>query len=178
MLPDGLQRLRQRAASNGGECLAGEYLGTQARYRFRCAKGHEWETTGNKVLLGAWCQPCTFDAKRLSIDDAHAAARARGGLCLSDRYVNVSVKLHWRCDRGHEWDAPFSTIRAGHWCRQCANLAMISNGNSKARLRYRDAGARLVEIDRTSGRKVAARQPTDEVNQCASPVLVLLDRDG
>lgn len=142
--PKGLQRLQAKAAERQGWCLDAAYLGTAHRYRFRCQHGHEWETTGNKVLLGSWCPTCKFDAKRLSLEDAHHAAKNRGGQCLSTSYQNSSQLLQWRCDRGHEWQAPLSNVRAGHWCRQCANMAAITRSDSRARLKYADAGFKLL----------------------------------
>jgi hypothetical protein len=146
LLTDGLERLQRKAAERGGECLSGAYLGTAVKYRFRCAQSHEFETTGNKLFLGVWCRHCAFDAKRLSIDHAHEAARAKGGECLSTTYVNSSIKLKWRCHRGHEWGAPLSNVRAGHWCRACADIAMITNPRSKARRKYDDGGAKHIKM--------------------------------
>ncbi len=134
---DGLERLRHKATEQGGQCLLEIYLGGRARYRFRCSQGHEWETLGKRILRGAWCLKCAYDKKRLTLEDAHAVARARGGQCLSTAYIRVSVKLHWICHRGHSWHASFAAIRAGHWCAECAHMARISNRKSKARRRYR-----------------------------------------
>jgi len=53
--------------------------------------------------------------------------------------VNTTKKLHWLCHRGHDWYAPFASIRAGHWCAQCAHIARITNADSLARMRYRVA---------------------------------------
>lgn len=141
-LTDGLERLQRKAAERGGVCLSGDYLGMAAKYRIRCDQRHEFEISGNKLLLGTWCRHCCFDAKRLSIDHAHDAARAKGGQCLSTVYVNSGIKLIWRCHRGHEWGASLSNVRAGHWCRVCADLARITNRHSKAWLKYGDAGSR------------------------------------
>ena len=145
-LPDGLGRLQRKATERGGQCLSGAYLGTAARYAFRCARGHEWDATGKGVLRGAWCQACTFDAKRLSIEHAHEAALAKGGECLSNTYVNSGIKLRWRCHLGHEWGAPLNNVRQGHWCRTCANMALITHHHSKAKLKYDDAGARRLKL--------------------------------
>ncbi len=71
---------------------------------------------------------------RLRLEEALRVAAERGGQCLSTSYLNTAVKMHWVCHRGHSWHAPFATIRAGHWCPECANL---SNRKSKARLRYK-----------------------------------------
>lgn len=142
-LPDGIERLRRHAAGRGGECLTAEYQGGLAYYAFRCSAGHEWQMRGAKALRGGWCQRCAFDAKRLTIDHAHEAAKLRGGRCLSETYVNSESKLRWLCHRGHEWLAPLATVRAGHWCKQCASIERITNGNSKARRKYDDSGGRL-----------------------------------
>lgn len=142
-----LARLQQHAHDKGGQCLSGKYLGAEARYKFRCAKEHEWEARGINIVAGAWCQTCAFDAKRLSIEHAHEAAQAKGGRCLSDSYVNCTIKLRWLCDRGHEWQATLGSVRAGHWCKQCDAMSRINSSNSKTRRRYADAGARLLGGD-------------------------------
>lgn len=140
-LADGLQRLKAAAAEKGGTCDSGTYLGRASRYRFSCGQGHAWETVGNSVLNGSWCPTCSKQSMRLSLDAACETARARGGQCLSDHYVNSATKMTWVCHRGHTWQAVFSSIRRGSWCPGCANVARISNRKSKARMRY-DGSAR------------------------------------
>lgn len=144
-LRDGLARLQRKAAERGGVCLADRYEGSAARYLMRCAKGHEWRATGKRLLRGTWCTLCVHDAKRLSIRDAQREAQARGGQCLSTTYVNNSTKLHWLCDRGHSWHAPLATIRARHWCPECACMSRISSRKSKARSRYVEASASVAD---------------------------------
>ncbi|MDD0977589.1 hypothetical protein [Pseudomonas fontis] len=136
---DGLALLQQKAAARGGVCLSDTYNGSIARYHMRCAQGHEWMAGGKLILRGNWCAACAHDAKRLSIDDAHQAAAARGGQCLAQVYVNSTTKLHWLCHRGHSWHAALAAIRAGHWCAECAYMAKITNPDSKAWRRYRNA---------------------------------------
>jgi phage FluMu protein Com len=138
--PDGLQRLQQLAQSRGGECLSGQYLGTAARYSFRCGQGHEWQTTGAKLVRGVWCRPCHDQSRQLGLPVAQAIAKARGGLCLAERYINVNERMPWRCQRGHDWLAPLANVKSGHWCRRCADLARISNPHGAARRRARAEG--------------------------------------
>ncbi|MFD4836906.1 hypothetical protein ACFWP0_05315 [Achromobacter sp. NPDC058515] len=142
---DGLERLRRKAAEHGGQCLSDTYGGVEEFHRFRCAHGHEWSTTGGKILLGNWCGACANDRKRLGIEAAQAAAIERGGQCLSTVYRNTSTKLRWLCHRGHEWHAGLASIRAGHWCPQCAHMARIINAGSLAWMRYRVAGRGFAE---------------------------------
>lgn len=140
-----LSTLQNIASSRGGVCLSSQYLGVNEKYSFRCAKGHEWSTYPSSVMSGSWCRRCHFDGRLLGIDLAHETAKTRGGECLSLTYVNSLSKLLWRCHRGHEWQAPFSAIRVGKWCKRCASMDQISNAQSKARRRYDDAGARLLD---------------------------------
>ncbi|MCW7536728.1 hypothetical protein OOT46_02520 [Aquabacterium sp. A7-Y] len=135
-LSDGLERLQAAAAAKGGCCESGTYFGLRGRYWLRCGQGHRWEAAGTNIVNGSWCYECSKENKRLGIDAAHEAAHARGGQCLSNTYVNAATKLAWVCHRGHMWHAPLSTIRQGHWCRECANAARITNKKSRARARY------------------------------------------
>jgi hypothetical protein len=55
-------------------------------------------------------------------------AKNRGGECLSRVYINSNEKLKWKCNKGHIWEAPLSSIRQGQWCPYCA-------GNKKLTLK-------------------------------------------
>jgi thiol-disulfide isomerase/thioredoxin len=57
---------------------------------------------------------------RLSTDDLHRLAARRGGDCLSKHYINNTMKLRWRCAKGHVWRSIPKCIRKGHWCPTCA----------------------------------------------------------
>jgi hypothetical protein len=46
-------------------------------------------------------------------------ARERGGVCLSDHYVNFKTHLQWQCAQGHQWSTAPTTVRNGSWCREC-----------------------------------------------------------
>ncbi|ULU23593.1 hypothetical protein [Dyella terrae] len=139
-LKDGMMRIRAKAQERGGQCLDTAYEGTNARYRFRCGKGHEWQAAGASILDGGWCRICFDRGRRLGMDAAHAVARERGGQCLSTEYENANARMHWLCHRGHAWYATLGSIRAGHWCAECAHMALIAQRKSKARRRYRVAG--------------------------------------
>lgn len=140
MRTDGLEALRSEAAKHGGVCLSDAYEGTAARYRFRCAKNHEWSSFGSAVLGGSWCLRCsreeTAKAKLLGIEVMHQMAAERGGQCLSTEYRGVQHKLEWLCERGHNWWTTPAVIRMGAWCPECARQARITRPKTKARKRY------------------------------------------
>ncbi len=158
-LKDGLARLQAKASERGGQCLSAVYHDARTRYRFRCGAGHEWETTGARVLRGVWCVACAYDSKRLTINDARQTAAERGGQCLSEAYQNTLTKLHWLCHRGHSWHAPLGNIRAGHWCPECAHIARITYRESKARTRYQVAGSPQAERRATERPRRLRDQP-------------------
>ncbi|MDB5799961.1 MAG: hypothetical protein JWL63_900 [Rhodocyclales bacterium] len=137
-LPDGLLALQRAAAAQGGACLADTYEGVDHRYRFRCAKGHEWMSPADPILRAdRWCMVCAHESLRLGIQKARDAAHARGGQCLSEAYVNNHTKLSWLCHKGHVWQAPLASVRnKGCWCPQCAHADRIATRQSKARVRY------------------------------------------
>jgi hypothetical protein len=128
------------AAERGGVCLSDTYVGSRALMRWRCGAGHEWSATFSNVRnSNTWCPQCAGVAP-LSLADAQAAAAKRGGVCLSDKYTNCRTPLRWRCGAGHEWSAPFYTIRAqGSWCPQCVD-------HSWARLSLADAQAAAAKL--------------------------------
>ena len=103
---EGTRRLQEAVAAHGGILLSTEYKNTKQKYRFRCAKGHEWEAGfGNIVRRGQWCIICAgykVDADE-KIDEAREVAKSRGGACLSDTYKSNTSKLRWKCANGHEW---------------------------------------------------------------------------
>ena len=47
-------------------------------------------------------------------------AADRGGLCLSDKYVNSQTKMLWQCENGHRWEATGNNIKRGTWCKECS----------------------------------------------------------
>lgn len=136
-LRDGLERLQAAARARQGACLSSGYILARSSYRFRCHKGHEWQTSGVLIFHGAWCPTCANENKRLSIEQMQQVAQARGGFCLSEQYRNNAVKLHWECHRGHRWHAPASRVLQGHWCPMCAHFNRITNPKSKAWIKYR-----------------------------------------
>ncbi len=61
---DASQRLRIKimqeiARQRGGECLSKIYKNAKSPLKWRCAKGHVWETTADYVKnQGYWCRIC------------------------------------------------------------------------------------------------------------------------
>jgi hypothetical protein len=73
-----------------------------------------------KVLQGHWCRRCSHDASRLGLQTTQEVAHAKGGECLSRRYIDLRKPLRWRCAQGHEWNGALRDVmKAVQWCPAC-----------------------------------------------------------
>jgi hypothetical protein len=51
---------RDLATSRGGKCLSKSYSNSFAKMKWRCSRGHEWNTTLDVLLnQGSWCPVCS-----------------------------------------------------------------------------------------------------------------------
>jgi hypothetical protein len=123
-LPLTLEDMHAMAAKRGGQCISEDYAGSQNKMEWRCAIGHEWSAKPNWIQQGRWCSRCA--GKDKTIDDMHALATARGGVCLSETYLGSKTKLEWQCDEGHRWWTTPDGIKDGNWCPVCYNISRRS----------------------------------------------------
>lgn len=63
---------------------------------------------------------------KYDIKDMQRIARERGGDCLSEKYINNTTKIHWRCIKGHEWSSTPKNVKKGHWCPYCGNSVKLT----------------------------------------------------
>lgn len=114
-----LKELSNYAKKKGGACLSDEYINLDTPLKFKCKKGHVWETTPHNITFSSvWCPKCALNAK-LDIETMHEMAAAKNGKCLSKKYVNANTDLEWQCEKGHVWKSKPANIRSGHWCIKC-----------------------------------------------------------
>jgi hypothetical protein len=114
-----LEVMHTYAAKFGGQCLSDRYVNCNTKLTWRCAAGHVFEAVQSSVAAGHWCPDCG-GARRGSLADLVAVARARGGDCLSREYLGVSASYRWRCAEGHEWNAVAGNVKHGTWCPVCS----------------------------------------------------------
>lgn len=123
--------MHKTAALHGGECLSTEYIKSGLKLRWKCAKGHVWDSVANDVRQGHWCPVCaaTDRARKraFTLEDMQRFAKDREGSCLSEVYENSQSKLKWQCKEGHVWLAtPTGILNSGYWCPKCAGVQKLS----------------------------------------------------
>jgi hypothetical protein len=141
-----LDGLRVLARERGGDCLSSSYGGGMTNVRWRCAEGHDWEATPANVQRGSWCPYCqgfkvwspgqTEAQARLT--ECQTIAKERGGLCLSETYIEQRGKLRWQCSEGHNWDAKTVEIKKGSWCPFCVGKKVWSPGQTESDARLEE----------------------------------------
>lgn len=125
------------AAARGGFLLSSVYVNARTPVVWACGAGHAWAATVDNVKRGSWCPVCAREASRAAgLAAARAAAAARGGVCLSEEYVNNKAPLQWRCAVGHQWSAPANNVCRGagggrppSWCPVCARGGGLERGS-------------------------------------------------
>jgi thiol-disulfide isomerase/thioredoxin len=117
---DKIETFQKIAIENGGECLSTEYINAKNKLKFKCGKGHIWESTANDIKYSkVWCPYCSNNAK-LTIEEMQEIANKRGGKCLSETYIDSHTKLLWECKHGHQWMAkPCQIKNSNNWCPIC-----------------------------------------------------------
>ena len=51
-----IEQMQALAKERDGVCLSTTYVNAHTKLRWRCAEGHEWETTPDSVKGGSWCR--------------------------------------------------------------------------------------------------------------------------
>ena len=124
---EALAELKLLAKSKGGKLLSKHYVNNSTKLLWECEKGHQWETTPNKIKQNRWCHECAGN-KSLTLSEAKELAKMQGGKCLSESYTNSLTRLLWECSEGHQWKASLNNVKRGTWCPKCS---AVEGGKSR-----------------------------------------------
>ena len=138
-----IEDMQKLAEFKGGKCLSTRYINARSNLKWRCKKGHIWEARSDNIQHGKWCPHCSHHA-RLTIGEMQELARAKGGKCLSEKYISVNKKLKWQCEKGHSWEAIPSSIKRGSWCPYCAIRSPIKKTIEDMQERARAKGGKCL----------------------------------
>ena len=114
------------------------------RVWWKCAKGHEWESTIANRTGGCGCPYCSGKKVLPGYNDLSTVSpdlvkewnyEKNIGTKPSEYTVGSGKKVWWKCSEGHEWEAIISNRTAhGKGCPYCAGLKTISGKNVMASL--------------------------------------------
>jgi len=110
--------------------------GSHRKLPWRCAKGHEWEAVVGSRVDGAGCPVCAGKRVWPGLNDLatlHPDVAAEAMFDPSTVTASSGRKMPWRCNAGHEWEAPVSNRTAqGQGCPYCANRRVLIGFNDLA----------------------------------------------
>lgn len=121
-----LQDCHDFAKSKKGFCLSTTYVNGTTYMIWKCHNNEHqsWEATFTSIKNDEnWCPECAGNKKH-SLQECKDWAISKGGLCLSEVYVNGETPMLWKChNSNHEsWWASFGQIKNSKtWCPYCAN---------------------------------------------------------
>lgn len=121
-----MEWLEKLAYENNGKCLSKFYINTNTKYEWMCDKNHRWRALPRPIHKGSWCPIC-HGRPIVTITTLQNIALERGGICLSNEYINSSTQYDWKCLKNHVWSAVYESIQQGSWCPRCRS----SHGEKK-----------------------------------------------
>lgn len=110
--------------------------GSDRKVWWKCSKGHEWETRVASRTRGTSCPKCSYE-KRGAI---YRKAMLKRSGSLADKYPNLvsewhpskngdltpynvtpgsGMKVWWKCNQEHEWEARVLSRTRGDGCKKC-----------------------------------------------------------
>lgn len=115
---------RTLAANCGIQWLGPEVSRNDRKTWWRCAGGHEWESTYQNVRRSGRCPQCFHQnnavSRRLKSEDYKALALEREIEWLGPEVSRNDEKTWWRCAHGHEWQTRYDVIKDGAGCPTCS----------------------------------------------------------
>lgn len=125
--------MKLEAKKRGGVCLSKDYTNSLTKLKWRCAKGHIWESLPSSIRSGRWCPKCSKSVgaskRKDTIENMQTIAQKKNGICLSKKYNDSKTKLKWKCGKGHIWSATPTSVKHLSWCPICG-FEKIKNKNS------------------------------------------------
>lgn len=137
-----LEKCYIKAKAMNGLFLSTTYKNRQSKLKFQCNSGHPaFETTYDNVINhDTWCPRCAgmFTPEEF-LQKAQEKAISKGGLCLSNEYINGANKLVWKCFHPEHkpWKSTYSSVvNSDKWCKNCSNFNYYKENKIRNLLEY------------------------------------------
>jgi len=117
-----IEEVRDTGFGRGFVLLSDTYINNKTKLEWGCKNNHIFFSRFNDIVSGYGCPEFKCSGKRkISIEHCKKVAKRKGGLCLSEKYVNYFTKLKWKCSCGNVWKTVLCVVENGHWCPACGN---------------------------------------------------------
>jgi hypothetical protein len=118
VLPKTPNEYHELAKYRGFIWLGPEVKNVNTKTNWQCAKGHKWGAVYANIQQGYGCPICGGSLRKEPAD-FEALAKSKGLEWLGPVVSNNKTKTNWRCNVGHVWEAPYSSIQQDNQCYLC-----------------------------------------------------------
>ena len=96
---------------------------------WKCEKNHEWRASIYNVAKGSRCPYCSNRVAIANENDIFSISNIYRKLWNYEKNsdidphtlkANSNIKVWWRCEKGHEWEATPASITRGSRCPYCS----------------------------------------------------------
>lgn len=117
-----LDKIKELAIQNGGQCLSEKYIDNQYKYEFSCKNSNHpnFFSTKGTILKGSWCPYCAnnFDFRLSQYNDL---VKVKKGILVQSRVSDETKPLQWQCVHKHQFKLTIEEIKNDKWCKKCDN---------------------------------------------------------
>jgi len=117
------ENYHELAKRRGMLWIGPEVKTTHTKTTWQCTAGHQWQAIFTKILQGRGCPTCAHanqsERQRKKPDDYKAMGLSRGFQWIGPTVDNNNKKTGWKCQKGHEWQAPLHSLTSGQGCPTC-----------------------------------------------------------
>ena len=116
--------------------------GCNAKHWWKCEQGHEWEARPSSRAKSG-CPYCSNKKVLVGYNDLATThpeiakqwhPTKNGNLKPTDVVIGSRMKVWWKCENGHEWEAIIDSRNRGQGCPYCAGKYVIEGENDLATL--------------------------------------------
>ena len=111
--------VREKAKSQGYECLSLEYTNTRTRLKFKCPEKHIFDASWESFTSGKRCRTCYYNRRRTKFSEVKELIEKQGYSCLSEEFGGNYSKVKVKCPEGHIFKMRWDSFKAGHRCSVC-----------------------------------------------------------
>ena len=113
-------------------------LGSGQKVWWKCQKGHEWQTAISNRSKGSGCPYCSGRYAIKGENDLETINptlskewnyEKNNELTPADVLPSSNKKVWWKCQKGHEWQAPIGNRNIGRGCPYCAGQKVLKGEN-------------------------------------------------
>lgn len=116
----GIDILIEHATKKGGKCISEKYERIDSTYTWECEDGHIFDRTFISIRdHDHWCNECKESNKLQEMTNFVKEKYGGGNRCLSDEYKNNETMYNWICNKNHNFEMTWISVKRDYWCHNC-----------------------------------------------------------